>query len=122
MQEGQFGLGCQIKVQSVKAALRAVTQRYVLDGYSNPRHASPAQHALNLPIACLIKKFGNNDPPLQPKLAIPVSIIRVIETKYTFSLHQRAVTDMTMIAFIYLLRVDEYTSPCKPREKRTISL
>ncbi len=54
LRKGQFGLGRQIKVQSVKAALRAISQKYVLDGYSNPRCASPAQHALNLPIACLI--------------------------------------------------------------------
>jgi hypothetical protein len=38
----------------------------------NPRRASPAQHALNLPIARLIKKFGNNDPPPQSELAFPV--------------------------------------------------
>jgi hypothetical protein len=55
MQEGQFGLRCQIKVQSVKAALRAISQKYVLDGYSDPRHTSLAQHALNLLIACPIK-------------------------------------------------------------------
>jgi hypothetical protein len=112
----------QIKVQSVEAALRAVSQKYVLEEYSNPRCASPGQHALNLPIAHLIKTFGDNDPPPQPKLAIPVSTIHAIATKYTFSLHNRAVADMTMIAFLYLLCVGEYTSPRKLQAKCTIQL
>jgi hypothetical protein len=58
MWEGQIGLGRQIKVQSVQAGLRAISQKYVLDAYINPRCTSPAQHALNLPIAHLIKIFG----------------------------------------------------------------
>ncbi len=51
MREGQYGIGCQVKVQSVTAALWAIAQRYILDGHSDPRRASPAQHHLNLPIA-----------------------------------------------------------------------
>jgi hypothetical protein len=111
LQEGQFGLGRQIKFQSVKAALQAISQKYVLDGCSNPRCAFLAQHALNLPIARLVKKFGNEDPPPQPKLAILVSTICAIATKYTFSLHHQVVADMILIAFIYLLQVGEYTTP-----------
>ncbi len=38
-------------------------KKYVLGGHADPRRASPAQHTLNLPIARLIKKFGNDDPP-----------------------------------------------------------
>ncbi len=48
--EGQYGIGCQVKVQSVTTALQDDAQRYVLDGHSNLCRASPAQHALNLPI------------------------------------------------------------------------
>ncbi len=51
MQEDWYGIGCQVKVQSVTTALRVIAQRYILDGHSDPRCASPAQHALNLPIA-----------------------------------------------------------------------
>jgi hypothetical protein len=122
VQDGQFGLRRQIKVQSAEAALRAVSQKYVLDRHINPRCASPAQHALNLPIAHLITTFGNKDPPPQPKLAIPVSTICAIATKYTFSLHHQVVTDMTVIAFSYLLRVSEYTSPCNLWANHTILL
>jgi hypothetical protein len=48
MWEGQYGIGRQVKVQSVTTALWAIAQRYILDGHSNPRRASPAQHTLNL--------------------------------------------------------------------------
>ena len=51
VQEGQHGLGGRIQVQSVEVELRAVAQKYVLDGHCDPRRASPAQHSLNLPIA-----------------------------------------------------------------------
>jgi hypothetical protein len=55
VREGKYGLGNQVKVQSVERALRQVTQKLVLDGHPNPRCASPAQHSLNLPIAWIIK-------------------------------------------------------------------
>jgi hypothetical protein len=85
--EGKYGLGGQIQVQSVSVALQAVAQKYVLDGHCDPRCASPAQHSLNLPIAQLFKKFKDENPPPQSKLAIPVSTIQAILTKYNFSLH-----------------------------------
>ena len=53
MWEGQHGLGGRIQVQSVEVALQAIAEKYVLDGHCDPRHASPAQHSLNLPIARL---------------------------------------------------------------------
>ena len=122
MWEGQYGLGGRIQVQSVKVTLRAVAQKYILDGHCDPRHASPAQHSLNLPIARLLKKFKEEDPPPQPKLAIPVSTIQAGITKYNFSPHHAAVADLVVVAFFYLLSVDEYTAPWNNRPKRTFSL
>jgi hypothetical protein len=122
MGEGQYGIGRQFKVQSVTTALQAVAQRYILDGHSNPRHASPAQHTVNLPIAQLIKKFKDNDPPLQPKLAILVSTIQKIAMKYKFSAHHEAVADLVVVAFFYLLWVGEYTTSLREHEKRMVLL
>jgi hypothetical protein len=53
VREGKYGLGRQVKVQSVAVALRSVAQKYVLDGHPDPCRASPAQHALNLEEICL---------------------------------------------------------------------
>ena len=103
VQEGKYGRGDHVQVQSVSAALCAVTQKYVLDGHCDPRRASPAQHTLNLPIAQLLKKFKDEDPPPQPKLAITVSTILAIVNNYRFSPHHTAVADLVVVAFFYLL-------------------
>jgi len=118
----QYGKGHQVQVQSVVFALRAVAQKYVLDGYPDPRCASPAQQSLDLPIARLLKKYDDEDPPPEPKLAVPISTITTIVEKYRWTAHLSAVADLVIIAFFYLLRVGEYTSPATPRKKRTIPL
>jgi hypothetical protein len=103
VREGNYGLGDQVKVQSVERALRHVAQRLVLDGHPDPRRASPGQHSLDLPIAWLIKKFRDEDPPAQPKLAIPISTITALSKNYRMTPHLDAVRDLVIIAFFYLL-------------------
>ena len=103
MREGQYGKGHQIQVQSVEFALQAVTQKHVLDGYPDPRRASPAQQSLDLPIARMLKKYGDEDPPREPKLAVPISAITAIAEKYRWTAHLSMVTDLVIIAFFYLL-------------------
>jgi len=82
VREGQYGNGHQVQVQSVAQALRFVSQKLVLDGHPNPQRALPAQHALDLPISHLLKKFSDEDPPPEPKLAIPISTITAIAENY----------------------------------------
>jgi hypothetical protein len=98
--------------------------RYILDGYPDPRKSSPAQHNLDLPLAHLLKKYNDEDPPAQQKLAVPVSTVKKICKHYKFSDHHRAVADLCTIAFFYLLQVGEYTTPLikRQREKRTTAL
>jgi hypothetical protein len=103
VQEGQYGLGAQVKVQSVKRTLRHVAQRLVLDGHPNPRRASPAQQSLDLPIARTIKKYRDKDPPAETKLVIPISTITAIATNYWWNTHLDAAADLVIIAFFYLL-------------------
>jgi hypothetical protein len=119
---GKVGLGRQVKVHSVAVELHSVAQKYVLDGHPDPRRASPAQHSLDLPIARILKRFDDEDPAPEPKLAIPVSTITAIATKYNFTTHHAAVSDMVIVAFFYLLLVGEYTSPSNTRPRRTIPL
>jgi hypothetical protein len=122
MREGKYGLGRQVKVQSVAVVLRSVAQKYVLDGHPDPRWASPAQHSLNLPIARILKRFNNEDTPPAPKLAIPISLITAIATGYHFTGQHSAVADLVIVAFFYLLRVGEYTSQSHPWPKQTVPL
>jgi hypothetical protein len=99
VREGKYGLGRQVKVQSVAVALRSVAQKYVLDGHPDPRRASPAQHALDLPIARILKRFDDEDPAPEPKLAVPVSTIIAIASSYHFTKHHAAVADMIVPPF-----------------------
>ena len=103
VREGKYGLGNQVKVQSVAKALWLVSQKLVLDEHPDPRHAFPAQHALDLPISHLLKKDSNEDPPAEPKLAIPISTITSIAKSYRWTLHLGAVADSAIIGFFYLL-------------------
>ena len=103
VREGKYGRGDRIQAQSVSVALCAVARKCVLDGHCDPRRASPAQHTLNLPIARLLKKFKDEDPPPQPKLAVLDSTISAIINKYKFSPHHTAVADLVVVAFFYLL-------------------
>jgi hypothetical protein len=122
VREGQYGNRAPVTVQLVKRALRHVAQRLVLDGHPNPRKASPAQHSLDLPISRLLKSYRDSNPPPEPKLALPISTITAISEHYRWSPHLDAVADLVTIAFFYLLRVGEYTSPATRQEKRTIPL
>ncbi len=81
MREGKYGLGSQVKVQSVERALRHVAQKFILDGHPDPRKSSQAQQSLDLPISRLIKSYRDSDPPPQPKLVLPVSTITTIANK-----------------------------------------
>ena len=122
VREGKYGNRHQVQVQSVARALQFASQKLVLDGHLDPQRASPAQHALDLPIVRLLKKYGDENPPAEPKLAIPISTITAITEKYQWSEHLSAVADLVIIAFFYLIRVGEYTLPANPQEKRTIPL
>jgi hypothetical protein len=115
MWEGKYSLRNQVKVQSVEQALQHVAQKLVLDGHPDPRRASSAQHTLDLPIAWIIKKFRDEDPPAQPELAIPVSTITAISENYRWTPHLDAVADLTLTAFFYLPCVGEYTTPSLPK-------
>ncbi len=105
-----------------KKGSQARCTKYVLNRRPDPRRASPAQQSLDLPISCLIKHLRDNDPPAQPNLALLISTITAIATNYRWTHHLDAVADLVTIAFFYLLRVGEYTSPKSPRKKQTIPL
>jgi hypothetical protein len=122
VREGQYGLGATVQVQSVERALRHVAQRIILDGHPDPRKASPAQQHLDLPISRLLKSYRDEDPPPQPKLALPVSTIEATSRNYLWTEHQHAAANLVTTAFFYLLRVGEYTLPACSRKRRTIPL
>jgi hypothetical protein len=46
-----------------------------------------------------LKRFDDEDPAPEPKLAVPVSTITAIATKYNFTTHHAAVSDMVLVRF-----------------------
>lgn len=124
IRSGKYGQKHQIRVQSVDKALRHVAQAFVLARVPDPRRQFSTTKAFDRPIELLLKKYRDTDPPKQPKLAIPVSTIETLKTGYTFSDYHRAIADLVIIAFFFLLRVGEYTMSSKKdqKKKRTVPI
>ena len=74
-----------------------------------------------------VDTYMREDPPTQPKLAIPITVIHHLLKRSWLRrqntpsvLLQQAVADLTCIAFYFLLRVGEYTKPRSNSRKLTI--
>ena len=92
-------------------ALRAITATLLLDGKQSP--LGKEKDGYPKPIKQLLEGYKRQDPPPQPKLAVPLSVPRHLVAKAACTLcpKTKAIRDMTIIAFYYLLRVGEYTQP-----------
>ena len=101
-------------------ALQAVTAKLKWDGQQNP--LVTVQGAYVPKIRQLLSGFQKFDGPPKRKLAIPILVPLWLRQQgiLTQDAKYRAVGDMTIIAFFFLLRAGEYTySPPKER-KQTI--
>ena len=108
---GHYGRGNQVKVQSVKDALAAISKTIELAGERSPVYKADKNY--KTPVARLIEGFKQDDPPPVPQIAIPVQVInQCLKAGYTNTCPiKRAIADLSVIAFFYLLRVGEYTKP-----------
>jgi hypothetical protein len=71
------------------------------------------------PIADLLESYRRKDPATQAQLAVPLDVIKHIEHKSRNGNNkQRAIGDMCVIAFFYLLRGGEYTVDSPKREEK----
>ena len=67
-----------------------------------------------------LKGFKRNDEPSRPKLAIPVIVVQFLVYSAQFQDKKtKAIADLCLIAFYYLLRVGEYTYHKKSQRRRT---
>ena len=108
---GHYGKGNTVRVPSVTQALAAISKTIELAGEQSPIYSSDKIY--KLPVARLIEGFRREDPPSTPQLAVPVSVPEMCQ-KIGYRTHNdflRAVGDLSIIAFFYLLRVGEYTKP-----------
>ena len=108
---GYYGLWHRIKAQGVSDALAAISKTIKLAGLKSPLYRGPNKYTLALE-RCL-EGMRCKVPPAVPQLALPISVLldlvqRAYETKDP---RLRAIGDLAIIAFYYLLRVGEYTKP-----------
>ena len=111
VRRGYYGRGDQIKVQSVTDSMAAISKTIELAGYRSPVYR--ADNKYNLQIERAVEGWRREDPPAIPQLAVPVTVpIQMAEAAYLIgSSFARAIADLALIGFFYLLRVGEYTRP-----------
>jgi hypothetical protein len=118
---GLFGKGQQVGHQSVEKALRHVAQTLQLAGYDDPRKTYGSKE-LDLPFRHLLKSYKDDDPAPKPQLALPIPTIQTAASRWQphHAPRDRALSDLTCMAFYFLLRVGEYTMPSLGTTTRTV--
>jgi hypothetical protein len=111
VRSGHYGKGNTIKVQGVANALSAITKTFELVGLASPVYQAPGTY--KVPVARLMEGYRRQDPPAVPQLAVPIKVPnKVRQSGYASTCNkQKAIGDLAVIAFYYLLRVGEYTRP-----------
>lgn len=108
----------QVRAQTVQVALRAISTTIDLAGKRNPVCQQKGVYSKTL--SRIIEGFKRQDPPSQPKLAIPVILVQYLVFHNQFrGARQKAIADLCLIAFYYLLRVGEYTYHHPSQRRRT---
>ena len=108
---GILGRGATVKVGTVSKAMSAVSKTIELANEPSPIYRAPEVYIL--PLARCIEGMRRSDEPSIPQLAIPVTVpYECYRRAYATTNHKaQATADLCIIAFFYLLRVGEYTTP-----------
>ena len=118
---GYYGLGNRVRVKTVAGTLSAISKTIELAGFPSPVYQT--EKIYKIPVARLIEGYRREDPPAVPQLAIPASVPDHCR-KRTYSAgsneKKKAIGNLTIIAFFYLLRVGEYTKPHFTSKQDTI--
>ena len=118
---GSVGQGKQVGTQAVQVALRSVGAHFELAAKPNPCYKDGYTPKYWKALEQQIEAYRRQDPVPQPKLAVPVTVPHwcVATGLASTSPKDRAVGDLTNVAFYYLLRVGEYTYLPPTRKRRT---
>lgn len=122
VRSGFYGRGRQIKAESARGAITAVGQTISLDAGINP---TKEEHGTKLmfPVRLVLDGWRKDDGPTEKKLPVeadvPEYLVNLGRQANATSL-QKAVGDLALIAFYYLLRIGEYTGkPTRNETKQT---
>ncbi len=107
---GFYGQQKQVKNCTVSTALIAVGQMIALACNSNPTKVTGSEHFLPR-LQIMLDGYCKVDPPTKKMLLVQADVLELlVETAYKFGSSERdkSTTNLTMIAFYYLLRIGEY--------------
>ena len=103
--------GKPVKSGTVRAGLSGVATTIALDTGEQPLHQKDGEHFIK-PIQHMLAGFKNFDPAVEKKLAchpdVPAFACNWAYREGTGA-QQRAIGDLVVVAFYFLLRVGEYT-------------
>ena len=103
--------GDQVRARSAEDYLRSVAQTFLSVGKDDPRLNSACD--IDFRINRMLAAWKKIDPPPKRVKPIPIAVVRrlceIAEALPPDSHHLRAIAEMIIIAFFYLLRPGEYT-------------
>ena len=108
---GYYGRGRQVQAATVTGAITAVGQTISMAVGHNPTKVIGSDKFLPA-LQIMIDGFAKEDPPTRKMLPVESDVPELlVEMGYSKSgtAHTRAVGDLSLIAFYYLLRIGEYT-------------
>jgi len=110
VRQGVYGRGQQIKTGGVQAAIGAVAKTIELAGFTNPLHR-PGTTNYHASLALQTESYRRADPTVVRQDAVPVDVPnRIFESsRNCYDRRTKAVGELALIAFYFLLRVGEYT-------------
>ena len=117
---GVCGTKRKVCAQTVQVALRAISSTLILDGKQSPLGLQ--KEGYPKAIAQQLEGYKREDPPPQPKLAVPLVVPRHINIIGQCSTcpKQQAIGKIAIIAFYYLLSVGKYTYHPPSKQRRTL--
>jgi len=110
VQQGLYGCGKQIKMSGVQAAIGAITKTIELAGFTNPLHW-PRTTNCHASLTLQTESYQCADPTVVRQDAVPVNVPnKIFESSRNCHDHRtKAVGELAVIAFYFLLHVGEYT-------------
>jgi hypothetical protein len=123
VREGEHGKGRKVKADTVSTALTAINQTILLDTNTSPLKIKGTMNFVPL-LQQTLDGWRNEDGPVKKKMPVeadvPEWLVKCAYQPGGTNLN-KAVADLILIAFYFLLRVGEYTVKGKRNNtKRTV--
>ena len=121
--QGTFGRGKQVQTGSVQAAIGAIAKTIELAGRPNPLY-KPGTTNYHAALAMQTEGYRREDPATEKQMAVPVSVPNCVfrNTRESNDPRVKAIGELVLIAFYFLLRVGEYTHHTSQRRTQQFRL